>query len=84
MKRIRATLPAGDEPFSLALRSAITDPILLTAIRTRFMLATGIVYLMTAKPPFASSLIVLALAVVLGAVFSVSIWSRPGSVAANS
>jgi hypothetical protein len=84
MKRIRATLPAGDEPFSLALRSAITDPIVLTAIRTRFMLATGIVYLMAAKPPFASSLMVLAVAVVLGAVFSVSIWSRPGSVAANS
>ena len=84
MKRIRAALPAGSEPFSSTLRSAITDPILLTAIRTRFMLATGIVYLMAAKPPFATSLVVLGAAIVLGVLFSLAVWNRPSSAIANS
>ncbi|HEY1422198.1 MAG TPA: hypothetical protein VGF20_02005 [Candidatus Acidoferrum sp.] len=84
MKRIRTALPAGNEPFSSTLRSAITDPILLTAIRTRFMLATGIVYVMAAKPSFATSLVALAVAVVLGVIFSVSAWNRSPSPPANS
>jgi hypothetical protein len=84
MKRIRTALPAGNEPFSSTLRSAITNPILLTAIRTRFMLATGIVYVMAAKPSFATSLVALAVAIVLGVLFSLAIWSRPTSAAANS
>jgi hypothetical protein len=84
MKRIRTALPAGNEPLSATLRSAIADPILLTAIRTRFMLASGIVYVMAAKPPFVSSLIVLAVAAVLGVVFSLVIRSRPAPAAANS
>ena len=83
MKRIRAALPAGSEPFSLALRSAITDPLLLTAIRTRFMLATGIVYVMAAKPPFSTSLVALTLSTVLGVLLSLSIWSRPSSATAD-
>lgn len=84
MKRIRAALPAGSEPFSSTLRSVIADPILLTAIRTRFMLATGIVYLMAAKPPFATSLAALGAAIILGVLFSLPVWSRPTSAIANS
>ena len=83
MKRIRAALPAGNEPFSSTLRAAITDPLLLTAIRTRFMLATGIVYVMAAKPSFEASLLALAVAIVLGVLFSIAIWSRPTSATAN-
>ena len=84
MKRIRAALPAGNEPFSSALRSAISDPVLLTAIRVRVMLATGIVYLMVAKLPLDPSLLVLAVAAALGVVFSLSVWKRTPAVAASS
>jgi hypothetical protein len=84
MKRIRAALPAGNEPFSSALRSAISDPVLLTAIRVRVMLATGIVYLMVAKLPLDPSLLVLAVAAVLGVVFSLSAWKRTPAVPASS
>jgi uncharacterized membrane protein SirB2 len=84
MKRIRAALPAGNEPFSSALRSALSDPVLLTAIRVRAMLATGIVYLMVAKLPLDPSLLVLAVAAALGVVLSLSVWKRTPAVPASS
>jgi hypothetical protein len=75
MKRIRSELPALNEPVSSVLRAGLCDPVLLTAIRVRALLATGIVYLMAAKLPLASSLIVLAIAAALGLLFSISTWS---------
>jgi hypothetical protein len=84
MKRIRAALHAAPEPLSSALRSAIADPVLLTAIRVRVMLATGIVYLMVAKPALDPSLLVLAIAVALGVVFSLSVWTRMSSATPSS
>jgi hypothetical protein len=79
MKAIRSALPSGNEPLPAALRSRLADPILLTAIRVRVLLATGIVYLMAAKPPVVSSLVVLAIAAVLGVLFSISTWSQKSS-----
>ena len=76
MKAIRSALPAGDEPVSAALRSKLSDSVLLTAIRVRVLLATGIVYLMAAKVSFVPSLVALAIAAVLGVLFSVSTWSQ--------
>jgi hypothetical protein len=76
MKRIRAALPAGNEPVSALLRARLTDPVLLTAIRVRVLAATGIVYLMAAKLPLAPSLAVLGAAVVVGLLFSLSTWRR--------
>jgi hypothetical protein len=76
MRRIRKALPPGNEPLSAALRAQLSDPVLLTAIRVRVLLAGGIVYLMASKPSFVPSLVVLAIAAVLGLVFSVSVWSR--------
>jgi hypothetical protein len=79
MRGIRSTLPSGNEPIPVALRSRLADPILLTAIRVRVMLATGIVYLMAAKLALVPSLVVLAIAAILGMFFSVSAWSQKRS-----
>jgi hypothetical protein len=76
MKAIRAALPSASEPISAALRARLADPILLTAIRVRVLLATGIVYVMAAKLPLTPSFLVLAIAVALGLAFSISTWSR--------
>jgi predicted integral membrane protein DUF2269 len=76
MKAIRAALPAGNEPVSAALRARLSDSVLLTAIRVRVLLATGIVYLMAAKPPLVSSLLVLVFAVILGLLFSISVLTK--------
>jgi hypothetical protein len=84
MRRIRTALPSGSEPMSSALRAKVSDPVLLTAIRVRAVLAAGIVYLMASKLPFISSLVVLAIAAVLGLVLSISIWSGKPAAATNS
>jgi hypothetical protein len=84
MKRIRAALPAGNDPVSAQLRERLSDPILLTAIRVRVMVATGIVYLMAAKISFVPSLVALTIAVALGLIFSISTWSRTPTAAAKA
>ena len=84
MRRIRTALPSGNGPMSPALRAQISDPVLLTAIRVRVMLAGGIVYLMASKLAFLSSLAVLALAAVLGLILSISTWSQTPAAATNS
>jgi hypothetical protein len=93
MKRIRAALPAGtagttgaigSEPLSAPLRAQISDPVLLTAIRVRLLIAIGIVYLMAAKMPFLPSLIALVIAIAIGIVLSISIWSRPQTAPTTS
>jgi hypothetical protein len=76
MKHIRAAFPSGNEPISAQLRERLSDPVLLTAIRVRVMLVTGIVFLMTAKIPLVPSLVALSMAIALGLIFSVSAWSR--------
>lgn len=73
MRGIRSALPAGNEPLPDALRSRLADPVLLTAIRVRVLLATGIVFLMAAKPPLVSSLLLLVFAVILGLLFSIPV-----------
>jgi hypothetical protein len=81
MKAIRSALPAGNEPVSAALRAKLSDSILLTAIRVRVLLATGIVYLMAAKLPFVPSLLVLTLAGILGLLFSIPVWNKKSAPA---
>jgi hypothetical protein len=84
MKRIRAALPSGYEPISAQLQERLSDPVLLTAIRVRVLLVTGIVYLMAAKIALLPSLLALAGAVVLGLILSISTWSRPTTAAAKA
>jgi len=84
MKRIRAELPSGNEPVSAQLHERLSDPVLLTAIRVRVMVVTGIVFLMAAKIPLVTSLVALSIAFALGLVFSISTWSRRASIAAKA
>jgi hypothetical protein len=52
--------------------------VIVTLLRTRFVLALGIVYLMTAKPPaLSNSLFILLGAVVIGLLCAASAWSSP-------
>ena len=80
MRGIRSALTAGSEALPTALRARLADPVLLTAIRVRVLLATGIVYLMVAKLPLVPSLVVLAVAAILGVLLSVSTWSQKTSL----
>ena len=84
MKRIRAELPSGNEPVSAQLRERLSDPVLLTAIRVRVMVVTGIVFLMAAKIPLVPSLVALSIAIVLGLIFSVPAWNRTAAAAAKA
>jgi len=81
MKRIRAALPSGNEPVSAQLRERLSDPVLLTAIRVRVMVVTGIVFLMAAKIPLVPSLVALSIAIALGLIFSVSAWNGTATAA---
>jgi hypothetical protein len=77
MNKIRKTLPSLNEPVSPELRARLTDPMLLSAIRIRVLLAVGILYLMAAKMPFTPSLLALLVALVVGLFFSAPVWRRP-------
>jgi len=84
MKRIRAALPSGNDPVSAQLRQRLSDPVLLTAIRVRVMVVTGIVYLMAAKISLVPSLVALIIAIVLGVIFAIPTWSRTLTVTAKT
>jgi hypothetical protein len=62
----RLAREAPDGPLPRALEQSIHDPILLTALQTVIILLLGIVFLMTNKPSPTTSLIVMAVALVLG------------------
>jgi Predicted integral membrane protein (DUF2269) len=62
--RLAQETPDGPLPQSLEKR--IHDPVLLTALQTVAALLLGIVFLMTTKPSFIGSLIVMAVALALG------------------
>lgn len=77
MNKIRKALPSLNEPVNAEVRSRLSDPVLLSAIRIRVLLAIGILYLMVAKMPFTPSLVVLLIALAAGFLFSAPIWRRP-------
>jgi hypothetical protein len=79
MNKIRKALPSLNEPVSPELRNRLSDPVLLSAIRIRVLLAAGIVYLMAAKIPFSPSLIALAIALMAGLLVSLPIMRRASS-----
>src|SRR5262249_31999036 len=57
---------APDGALSEALKQRIHDPVLLATLQTLAALLLGIVFLMTTKPELVGSLIVMAVALVLG------------------
>jgi hypothetical protein len=83
VQAIREALPEGSLPLTPEALLQLQSGVLPTLIRVRVLLAAGIVYLMTTKPPLGASLVVLVASMVLGVIFSVTSWSRgPSSSAA--
>ena len=62
----RLAREAPDGPLPESLEQRIHDPILWTALQTVAVLLLGIVFLMTTKPSLVGSLVVMAVALVLG------------------
>jgi predicted integral membrane protein DUF2269 len=76
VKRIRAALPEGNVALPQAILAQVKDPMIVTLIRARFVLALGIVYLMTAKPEaLSTSLFILLGAIVIGLLCAATAWS---------
>jgi hypothetical protein len=81
VRMLRAVLPEGNTPLSEAGRASVQDPVILTLIRVRFLLALGILYLMIAKPDLATSLFILLGAIVVGLISAATAWkARPASL----
>ena len=80
VRTIRAALPEGNLALPETALARVKDPMVATLIRVRFVLALGIVYLMTAKPvSLATSLLILLGAIVIGLLCAAATWtSRPG------
>jgi ABC-type spermidine/putrescine transport system permease subunit II len=73
----RQAKEAPDGTLPLSLEQSTHDPVLLTVIETVTTLLLGIVFLMTNKPSLIVSIIVMAVALVLGLVFSLlTAWTR--------
>lgn len=79
---IRGALPEGNLPLTPEALLQLQSAVLPTLIRVRVLLAAGIVYLMTTKPPLGASLIVLAASMVIGVLFSITSWSRASAKSA--
>jgi predicted integral membrane protein DUF2269 len=84
VKRIRAALPEVSANLPDTVLERVQDPMFVTLVRVRFVLALGIVYLMTTKPEsLATSLFILLGAIVIGLLCAASSWtSRPTSAKA--
>jgi len=81
VRMLRAVLPEGNTPLSEAGRASVQDPVILTLIRVRFLLALGILYLMIAKPDLTTSLFILLGAIVVGLISAATAWrARPASL----
>jgi hypothetical protein len=72
----RLARKAPDGPVPVELERCIHDPILLTAPQTLTALLLGVVFLMTTKPSLVGSIIVMAVALVLGLAWGLLIARR--------
>ena len=68
------TRAIADGPLPAALDQRTHDPILFTSTHTLVAILFGIVFLMTTKPSFVISLLVMAAATVLGLILSLPFW----------
>jgi hypothetical protein len=84
VRTIRAALPEGNVALPETALARVQDPMVATLVRVRFVLALGIVYLMTAKPQsLATALFILLGAIVVGLLCAASAWtSRPAGAKA--
>lgn len=74
VKQLERSAPEGE--ISLALSQHIHDPVLWATSQTTAVLLLGIVFLMTTKPDLGGSLIVMAVALVLGLLSSLLVSRR--------
>lgn len=82
VKRIRAALPEGTVTLPDTTLARLQDPMILTLVRVRFLLAVGIVLLMTSKPQLLStSLFILLGAIVVGLLSAATSWTTRPKVA---
>jgi Predicted integral membrane protein (DUF2269) len=83
IRTLRAALPETNVALPEATLARVQDPMLITLIRVRFILALGIVYLMTAKiEALSTSLFFLLGAIVVGLLCAAASWtSRPSAKA---
>lgn len=83
MKALRAALPENNAPLSDKGRTLVQDPMIVTLVRVRAILALGIVYLMTGKPvALSTSLFILLGFIVAGMLCAASSWmARPADKA---
>jgi hypothetical protein len=79
VKAIRGVLPEGSAPLPSDALARLQQPAIVTLVRVRFLLAVGIVYLMTAKTPLYTSLLVLLVAMIIGLLAAAPSWSRPAT-----
>lgn len=79
IRTIRAALPEATANLPDKTLARVQDPMIATLIRVRFLVAVGIVYLMTTKPEALSkSLFILLAFIVVGLLFAVTTWTtRP-------
>jgi len=76
VRAIRGALAETNEALSPEALLQLQNAALPALVRVRMMLAVGIVYLMTAKPPLGASLVVLAVAMVVGVLLAAPLWSH--------
>jgi Predicted integral membrane protein (DUF2269) len=83
IKRIRAALPEGNATLPDTILVRLQDPMIVTLIRVRFLLAVGIVYLMTAKTDtLSTSLFILLGSIVIGLLCAATAWTTHPSARA--
>ena len=81
VRMLRAVLPEGNTPLSEAGRASVQDPVILTLIRMRLLLALGVLYVMITKPVLATALFILLGAIVVGLISAATAWTaRPASL----
>lgn len=77
LRTIRAGIPQGSASLAEAALTRTNDPMIVTLVRIRFMVALGIVALMTSKPQLLSTaLFVLLGAVVVGLLAAAGAWTK--------
>ena len=77
VRGLRAILPEGNAELSESGAARVRSPMVTTLIRTRFMLALGIVAIMTSKPELLSTaLFVLLGAIVVGLLCAATAWMK--------
>lgn len=82
IRTMRRAMPEGSAPLAAATLARVKDPMVTTLIRVRFMLALGIVALMTSKPQLlTTALFVLLGAIVVGLLCAATVWTRSAPAA---